>query len=302
MSLAIEGFLAYELTSKFMWLFNMLPMLFILLSMFFALLQPLNSDMVRKLKIYREQKSNETVIPAFENRLRNLLVRKYRKRIGIKILTLILKPLYYHKVIGAKNVLLDNGPVIFIANHREIYGPIIINLYLPFAFRPWIEHKMLEREKIEKYVWENTFSKWKYKKLGRIAMNIATPVAIWILNSVEPIPVYRGSVRETIKTMKLSVTALMEQDNILIFPEDPRKSENGKYAQSGVSPFFTGFVHVAKFYYAQSKKAITFVPVYANPKKRTITFGEGVKFDPNNKDHEDVRVCNLLMEQMNKMS
>lgn len=302
MSLSVEGFLPYDITSKFMWLFNMLPMLFILLSMFFALLQPLNSDMVRKLKLYREQKSSQTVVPAFENRLRNLLVKKYRKRIGIKILTLILKPLCYHKIIGAKNVPLDDGPVIFIANHREIYGPIIVNLYLPFSFRPWIEHKMIERKEIEDYLWTNTFSKTKYKKLAHIAMNIVNPLAVWILNSVEPIPVYRGSVRQTIKTMKLTVTALMEQDNILIFPEDPTKSENGKYAQSGVSPFFTGFVHVAKFYYKQSKKAITFVPVYADPKKRTITFGEGVKFDPHNKDQEDVRVCELLMEQMNKIS
>jgi len=286
---------------NFMWVLNLLPMAFVLLSMFFALYQPVNRDIVRKLKLYREQKASHTVNPAFEDRLKRLLVRRYRIRIGVKILAFLLKPWFYHKVIGAKAVDLSGGPVIFTVNHREIYGPIIANLYLPFSFRPWIEHKMLDREKIAVHIWENSFQYIKPAWFARAALKIIVPLVAWILNSVEPIPVYRGTVRESLKTLDLSVKAMQEQDNLLIFPEDPSKTENKKYALSGVSEFFTGFVHVAKSYYRATGKIAVFYPAYANPKKRTITFGEGIAYDPKG-CNEPERISRLLAGAMNNMA
>jgi 1-acyl-sn-glycerol-3-phosphate acyltransferase len=285
----------------FMWILNLLPVAFVLLSMFFALYQPVNRDIVRKLKLYREQKASQTVNPAFEDRLMRLLVRRYRVRIGVKILAFLMKPWMYHKVIGAKTVDLSHGPVIFVANHREIYGPIISNLYLPFSFRPWIEHKMLDREKIAEHIWQGAFRFIKPAWFGKLALKITTPIVAWILNSVEPIPVYRGTARESIKTLNLSVEALQEQDNLLIFPEDPSKTENKRYALSGVSEFFPGFVHVAKSYYRATGNIAVFYPVYANPKKRTITFGEGVAYDPKGRN-EPERISRTLMDAMNEMA
>jgi hypothetical protein len=101
--------------------------------------------------------------------------------------------------------------------------------------------------------------------------------------------------------MKMSVTALQEQDNLLIFPEDPSQSEGGRYAQSGVSPFYTGFVHVARLYYKQAGRVAVFVPVYADPRRRTIRIGQGVAYDPKGND-EAARICGRLMEEMNGMA
>jgi hypothetical protein len=289
------------LRGRFMWLANFLPQGFILLSIVFALRQPLNLDMVRKLQLYCQQKISQSIIPEFENKLKNLLVRRYRKRIGIKIVALMLRPWFRHRVVGAEKVQCGREPVIFVANHGEVYGPIVTYLHLPFSFRPWIENKMLDRVQINQYLWVNTFSKMKPAWLGRFILKLAGPFLAWLLNSAEPIPVFRGEVKALLKTVNLSVLALQEQDNLLLFPEDPTKSADGHYALAGVSPFYTGFVNVARYYYRKTGKAITFYPVYMNQANRTLTFGDGVQYDPLGRNESD-RVSSSLMASMNQMA
>jgi hypothetical protein len=289
------------LRGRFMWLANFLPQGFILLSIVFALRQPLNLDMVRKLQLYCQQKISQSIIPEFEGRLKKLLVRRYRKRIGIKIVALMLRPWFRHQVIGTEKVQCGNEPVIFVANHGEVYGPIVTYLHLPFSFRPWIENKMLDRVQINQYLWIHTFSKIKPAWLGRAILNLAGPFLSWLLNSAEPIPVFRGESRALLKTVNLSVLALQEQDNLLLFPEDPTKSADGHYAPTGVSPFYTGFVSVARYYYRKTGKVITFYPVYMNQANRTLSFGDGVPYDPQGKNESD-RVSSSLMASMNQMA
>lgn len=279
---------------------NFLPLGFVLLSMFFSLVQPVNRDIIRKLKLYHAQKLSNSVNAAFEGRLKKILLKKYRVRIGVKILALFIKPVLYHKVINSKCVNQSEGPVVFIVNHREIYGPIISNLYLPFSFRPWIEQKMLKRESISNHIWEGSFQFFKPSWLAKFFLKLIVPLVLLILNSVEPIPVYRKT-REILKTIDLTVEALVEQDNILIFPENPLSTSNKRYAVSGVSQFHTGFIHLAKSYYKKTGKRIIFYPVYANPKKRTIMFGEGIKYDPDGKN-EPARITELLIQSINAMA
>jgi hypothetical protein len=131
-------------------------------------------------------------------------------------------------------------------------------------------------------------------------LKIFAPLVLWILNSVEPIPVYREN-RRVLETINLTVEAMLELDNILIFPENPLTTENKRYSVKGVSHFYTGFVHIAKVYYKKSGRAVTFYPVYANPKKRTITFGEGIAYDPEGKN-EPERICDLLEQAINHMA
>jgi 1-acyl-sn-glycerol-3-phosphate acyltransferase len=286
---------------QYLWLTSVLPLGFVSLAVLFAIRQPINRDLVRKLQLYYRQKIARTVIPEFEAKLRRLLLKRYHKRIGIKIVANVLKPWYRHRIIGTENVRLGSGPVIFVANHREIYGPIAAYLYIPFPFRPWIEHRMLERDEIMRYLWDNTFAKVRPVWLGRAALALAGPFLIWALNAIEPIPVYRGAVRDLIQTLNQSVLALQEQDNLLLFPEDASKTADGRYAQIGVSPFFTGFVSVARAYFKKTGKSVTFYPVYLNPKDRTIRFGTGVTYNPRGM-REDLRICAALQDSMNEMA
>ena len=256
---------------------------------------------MRKLRLYGQQKIGRTIVPEFESKLQRLLLKRYHKRIGIKIVANILKPWYRHRIIGASRVHLGSGPVIFVANHREIYGPIAAYLYVPFPFRPWIEHRMLERKEIMQYLWVNTFSKVRPVWLGRVALGLAGPFLIWALNAIEPIPVFRGAVRDLMQTLNLSVLALQEQDNLLLFPEDASSTDDGRYAQIGVSQFFTGFVSVARSYFKKTGKVVTFYPIYLNPEERTITFGDGITYNPRGSE-EDLRICGALRSSMIRMA
>lgn len=220
---------------------------------------------------------------------------------GVKVVAFFLKPWFYSKVAGAEIVKFADGPVIFVANHRDVYGPIVTNLYFPFSYRPWIENKVLSEEKITDHIKIFVAQRIRPAWFAKLFTRVIAPIVVRLLNSLDPIPVYRrAEMRQTINTFRLSVKALQEQDNLMIFPEDPAKSE-GEYASSGVSPFFTGFVSVAKYYYKQTGKSVTFYPVYSDQAKRTISFGEGITYNPEG-ENETERICGYLMSKMNDMA
>ena len=122
-----------------------------------------------------------------------------------------------------------------------------------------------------------------------------------IMESTDPIPVYRSTGRDVIKTIKLSVDAMVDQDNILLFPENPSKSGDVAYLEKGVSAFFTGFVAIAEQYYKREKKRAVFYPIYADKFRHTLTFGEGIVFNPENaKSAERQRIADELCKWMNE--
>ena len=42
------------------------------------------------------------------------------------------RQLYYHRVIGKENLSgYEDGTMVLICNHGEIYGPVVANLYVP---------------------------------------------------------------------------------------------------------------------------------------------------------------------------
>ena len=283
------------------WIMNVLPMVFVLLSMFFAIVQPVSREIVQKLKLYRSQKQSQSIIPVFEEKLKKLLVNPYRKPITIKIIAFIAKPWFYNKVIGADIVNFDDGPVIFISNHHDIYGPIVTHLYLPYSYRPWIENNILSDDTVTDYIKSFVHKRVRIKWLAKLLIKTASRLLVVITNSTDPIPVYRRmDLKRTIETIRSSVTALQEQDNLLIFPEDPSLSEEG-YATEGVAPLFKGFVLVGKSYYKKTGKRVKFYPIYTDQVKRTITFGECVIYDPDGENEPD-RISDYLMDVLNKMS
>jgi 1-acyl-sn-glycerol-3-phosphate acyltransferase len=129
---------------------------------------------------------------------------------------------------------------------------------------------------------------------------IAGPVLIWAMNSVEPIPVYRGTGREIIKTMKLTVEALEQEDNILLFPENNIKTE--RYTRLP-GEFFTGFAHIGKEYFKKTGKNITFYPMYADSERRIIFMGAGITYDEKNHPaNEKERIVEHLKKSMDEMA
>ena len=181
---------------------------------------------------------------------------------------------------------------------------MVTNLYMPFYFRPWIISTMLNETDIADqliggidrifHFMPKRFRLWFPKKIASLMLHM--------MDSTDPIPVYRDSPRGLLKTIQLTVDAIECEDNILLFPENPTaKGETGRYLEKGVSVFHTGFCTIAEQYYKRTQKCITFYPMYADKKKRTLSFGAGTKYNPQSaKSMEKQRIVTYLYNWMSK--
>ncbi|NMA67539.1 MAG: hypothetical protein GX957_15120, partial [Clostridiaceae bacterium] len=94
--------------------FTLIPALFLIFAVIAAIRQPLTHIYEEKLKKYITLRKEGKINKSLEERLRLVLVEKYRKRLGIKILMFFVKPFFYHKVIGRKNVDVKKFPSVFV--------------------------------------------------------------------------------------------------------------------------------------------------------------------------------------------
>ncbi|MCX7773718.1 MAG: hypothetical protein N2376_11465 [Clostridia bacterium] len=282
---------------------TLLPVLFILLGLLAALKQPLTRLYEDKLKKYIVLKSEGKPNQTLEERLKLVLVKKYSKRLGIKLIMILLKPFFRHKVIGSENVDTSRFPAIFVCNHSEIYGPVAAVLNIPFFFRPWILNDMVDPKRISEHIQQGTFDrqKWMPRFFRERAGRLFGPWISWLMKSMEPIPVFRNDGRDILKGLSMSVEALEAEDNILLFPENPIKT--GGYVREGVGEFFSGFVNIARDYFKKTGKPITFYAIFVDKRKRTLSFSEGISYEGLGSFHEEKkRITGYLYEEMCKLA
>lgn len=269
----------WALSSMLFW-----PPVLVAAALMYALMQPLNRDYARKLAHYRAQQRLNRVNPALRTRLQMKLIQQSR-RFAPDVLRFIVRPLMPCHVLGAEQVNLENGPVVFVCNHLEIYGPLITNLHLPFYFRSWIISNMLDRDAIAEQLSGGVETVFRFlPKQARARLpRLLAPVILFVMRSLDPIPVFRGSVRDVINTIKLTTDAMEYEDNILLFPENP----TGKYPTKGVSEFYSGFAGIGAEYYKRTGNSTTFYPMYADKSHRTLTIGPGMTYNPQNSRSEE---------------
>ncbi len=268
------------------------PPVFVSAALVYALMQPLNRDYARKLAHYRAQQRVSDVNQALKTRLQMKLIQQSR-RFAPDILRFMVRPLMPCRVIGAEQVDLERGPVVFACNHLEIYGPIITNLHLPFYFRSWIISDILDRDSVAEHLkgGVETVFRWLPKRLRARLPQLIAPIILFMLQALDPIPVYRGNVRDVVNTIRLTVDAMEYEDNILLFPENPPD----KYPLKGVSGFFSGFAGIGAEYYKRTGGCTTFYPLYADKERRTLNIGPGIRFNPENgRSEEKERIVDAL--------
>ena len=205
-----------------------------------------------------------------------------KERIVTSMTIAILKPFNRHRMVDLDHVKPDpKNPVVFLGNHAEIYGPIASALCFPVPVRFWVISKMMFKKKeVRAYLYENTFSKKTYLPvfvrkllawyLGWLSVNV--------MNALRAIAVYRDSPMKLRQTLRESVEALEQGENLMIFPEHPE----GKYVKGGISELSPGFVMLAEAWWKKSGKKMRMMPVFANREKRTFTFGEEIVYEPEN--------------------
>lgn len=279
-----------------------------LVLVFFAVLAglrfPLHKRHMEKLHAFLMLKENGETNAPLQKQLEDVIIKVRKRHYGIRVLIFFLRLFIYNKVVGKEKVKAPKDTsLVFVCNHGELYGPIVTNLYIPFPLRPWVTSEMINPEETTQYVYEGTFKrqKWIPERFRYSVAKLVTPIINWAMEGVESIPVYRNKPRELINTFRTTAAAMEAGDNILIFPENPHdpRSESKFYVREGVGEFFTGFTMIAPIYYKKTGKKCVFVPVYADKKKHTLTFGNVTAFDPDNEfNAEKERICAYLRQEM----
>jgi hypothetical protein len=280
-----------------------LPLFFLVPAAFSALQHPLTKYYEQKLGRYSIMKLSGKVSRALEQKLVLSLVKKGGKRVGIKLLRAAVKPFVTLKRIGVEHIDPKLFPSVFVCNHAEIFGPVASTVNIPFFNRPWIIEEMVDPKKIAAHLQTGfDHALWVPAPLRRRLGRVLGPVVLWIMRSMDPVPVYRNTIKDIAKTIALSAEALESDDNILIFPENPAATD-GRYVVDGVGEFFEGFVNIARQYCRNTGKPLVFYSVYADSKRRTIRFSKGIAFDaaaPFAEERE--RVSSYLHEEMTRMA
>jgi len=238
------------------------------------------------------------------DKTKNGLFKPFKNRkFGVITITALLRPFLNIRLKEQQNVDEADFPVIFVCNHGEIYGPLSAVVGMPYDFRPWINGPLLSKDTAYDFVYENTMVHNKLPEATKIvACETVRHLGTWALNSYNPIPVSKSSLSELKNTLNMSVDALVQGDNLLIFPENPENEPDRRYNTEGISAFSSGFAHIAKCYYRKTGKALTFYPIYSDKHTRTLTFGNAVKYNPNAPATEEKqRLVNEISQSMNKM-
>mgnify|MGYP002589290972 CR=1 FL=1 len=283
------------------------PLLLLAMAIVCVLRFPMNNRHFAKLARWLTLKEEGGSNPALREQLENVVVKRHKNRFGVKLIIALLRPLYYHKVIGKEHLRgLEDGTMVLVCNHGELYGPVVANLYIPVTFRPWTIAEMMNRDVIIEHMYQGTMmrQKWLPESWKRPILRIITPLLLWVFDSLEAIPVYRNDPRKLIGTFRETIDAMQAGDNILLFPENDTGHAVGErgYALEGVGKLFTGFAMIAPLYYAKTHKKAVFIPIYASKKTRTVRIGQGIEYQPDNgANDEKMRIVNGLLSQMQAM-
>ncbi|MBP5210927.1 MAG: hypothetical protein J6Z27_03715 [Bacteroidales bacterium] len=241
--------------------------------------QPLDFRTREKLVDYVTYFSDNELI---KKDLEKKLIEPYNMRYGVKIISTSLKALLRLKIVGKENLSHGDFPSVFVCNHDAINGPVSAVTYLPTYYRVWIHDEMLDYDVARKNISHTLRALPRFfgKFLGGKMIDAATRFTCWALNSFNPVPVRRGTSREVLTTFIVSLQALQEGDNLLIFPETPGKGEITQSSDESIRSFYTGFAHLGKVYFDKCGKSLLFYPVYIDKKKRQFRIGEAVRFNP----------------------
>ena len=272
-----------------------------LLGQIFVTMQPLDDITYHKLTNYENSQENLEM----RNKLNSIFIAKYHRPAFVMFLRKIIKFFLGYKVVRKEFIDSESLPAIFVSNHGEYYGPIAAVTNMPYSYRPWIESQLLEPEKGYPYTYKYTFSliTWLPVFMRKLLAKISVNVVAKVFKAFDPIPVYRSELRSIFKTFNISVEALKQGDNILLFPESTHNTEDGKYAKNGqIGDFFTGFAHIGVKYYEATGKQVKFYPIYIDKKKRQFIIGKGIEFDcKNDRSLEKKRLADELRNSMENL-
>ena len=210
------------------------------------------------------------------------------------VVLIVVQPFIWCFTKGKKNVNKNDEARVYVSNHYEIYGPVVVFLRFPFKFRPWVIDKMCNPETIEQQASIGFYNnyKWIPKWIKVVLIKIAKRFILFVIRFAKPIPVSRDNPRANIKTMQKSTEILNKGYSLFIWPELSSVKE-------GVGEFMTGFEYIGKYYYQKTGKKISFYPVFTSHKKKTMYIEKPIVYNPDNDPKEEKeRIVQSLRDAM----
>lgn len=199
------------------------------------------------------------------------------------------------KVFGTEN--LPEEACIAVGNHSQMHGPIAAELYYPRPRLTWCIAQMQILKEVPAYAYQDFWSgkpKW-CRWFFKIMSYVIAPISSSVFNNAAVIPVYHDN--RVITTFKLTVKALENGQDVIIFPEKLEKRNHIVYQ------FQENFVDVAKLYYKRTGKKAAFVPMYLAPRLHELHFGKPVCFDPDAPlPEERKRICDAMAEGITELA
>jgi 1-acyl-sn-glycerol-3-phosphate acyltransferase len=186
-----------------------------------------------------------------------------------------LRRLFFNARLRGISNLSPDEPVIMVANHVGSFGPVSVITSMPTPMHPWVSHevtdastaaKRIQTEFLEQELhFKPPFSAWLGRVIGRICAAL--------MKDIGAIPVYNQS-KKIVATIQQSLRLLEQGKNILVFAEDSTRKVNDVLCE-----FCTGFIHVAKLYYEETRRAVQFLPIAVNKSVGAILIGKPIRFD-----------------------
>ena len=204
----------------------------------------------------------------------------------------LLKILYRKPKICGYKKLRPRSPRVFIANHQDSYGPIILMTHLPFTVYPWVTHEIVDGRLCPAYV-EKDFLYKEIRLKSPLSILLSTvigKICVSLMRYLEAIPVYKHD-RKGVESLRLSAKYLEAGRDLLLFPEISNTWRNEK-----ICAFDNGFVRIARLYAERNEKKVLFYPVAVDKGRRRVTIGEPISLSDGCGFHADKRRIALDLE------
>jgi len=199
------------------------------------------------------------------------------------------------EIIGMES--LPERDAVLVANHSQMNGPIVGELYLPENCYTWCAGEMMDKKEAPAYAFADFWSqkpRWTHP-FYKILSHLIAPLAEYLFNHARTIAVYRDM--RIMSTFRTSIKYLQEGKNLLIFPEKDEKYNNVLYQ------FQENFIDIAKLYYKKTGRELVFVPVYIAPRMRKLYIGRGTAFEGEKQiEEERKRIAGYLAEEITEMA
>jgi len=187
----------------------------------------------------------------------------------------VLRRLFFNAHLRGLQHLAGAEPVILVANHAGAFGPVSLITSLPVPMHPWVAHEVTDLRTVAPRI-QAEFCEQELKlkpPLSAFLARIIGRICVAVMKDIGAIPVYQKS-KDIRQTVFRSLSILKQGQNVLVFAEDSSRKINDVLGE-----FCTGFIHVARLYYQETRKAVQFLPVAVNRKMHRIRVGAPIRFD-----------------------